>query len=200
MKKLLLIIISFFALTAKAQKMPGYGLYKIHLTDSGKTIVAEINLASEKQANPKLYYHWYTADGLHVTQGGYEGKVLNGAYNEYYLNKSIKMQGTYLRGLQHNTWKSWNAKGFLTSIYTWNKGVLNGEYSLFDGKGRLIEQGYYKNGLLNGVQVSYLAADSIKQVKYENGKPVPSNSSFWPKLNPARLWHHEKADTISRHK
>jgi len=181
--------------------MPDYGLYKIHLTDSGKTIIAEINLASEKQADPKLYYHWYTADGIHVTQGGYEGKLLNGTYNEYYLNKNIKVQGTYLHGLQHSTWKSWNANGFLTGIYSWDKGVLNGEYRLFDGKGRLTEQGNYKQGLLNGIRTSYLSADSIKQAKYENGKPVPlPTSSFWSKLNPARLFHHEKADTISRRK
>jgi hypothetical protein len=200
MKKILLIAISFISLTVNAQKMPDYGLYKIHLTDSGKTIIAEINLATEKQADPKLYYHWYTADGIHVTQGGYEGKVLNGAYNEYYLNKNIKIQGAYRNGLQHGTWKSWNANGFLLSIYNWDKGVMNGEYRLFDGKGMLTEQGYYKQGLLNGIRVSYLSADSVKQAKYENGKLVTLTPSFWSKLNPARLFHHEKADTVSRHK
>lgn len=202
MKKLLFLLIAGYSFTATAQKLPDIGLYKIHLTDTDKTIVADINLVSKPPVKQDLYYHWYNANMIHVTQGGYSGKLLNGTYTELYLNKNVKVQGSFKNGLMHNTWKTWNINGLLINVYNWDEGIMNGEFRLYDGKGKVLEKGTYKKGRLNGLVRTYSEPDSVKVVNYADGKIVPlSNSSFWSKFNPKKLFHHPKpGDTTGKHK
>lgn len=123
-----LAFFSFFfliSLAASSQKLPDYGLNKVRITDTGKTILAEIApVSSHLKANTKVLYYWYSADAIHATQGGYSGKLLNGLYNEYYYpDKNLKEQGTFKNGLKEGIWKTWNTNGTLHSITKWKHGV-----------------------------------------------------------------------------
>jgi hypothetical protein len=123
MKCIILIFLCFFCYGTFAQKLPDYGLNKIRITDTGKTIVAEIELVPTLHSTkPKLLYYWFSGNMIHVTQGGYSGKLLNGQYTEYYPDKNLKEQGAYKKGLKDGVWKSWNDDGSLAVAITWKHG------------------------------------------------------------------------------
>ncbi|TWI94535.1 hypothetical protein JN11_04645 [Mucilaginibacter frigoritolerans] len=124
MKKRLLAILLLISGYACAQTMPEMST-KVRITATDKTIVAEVNEVTEV-TSPKadLFYFWYYAGGIHSTQGGYSGKLLDGYYNEYYLSKSLKQQGTFKKGLKNGNWKSWNEDGTLKEDILWKNGKV----------------------------------------------------------------------------
>src|SRR5882757_6884108 len=102
MKRLIIFLLVVFSVNAFAQKLPDMGLYKIRIIESDKNITAEIKpVKSEPSLEPDRFYNWYSSNQIKQTQGGYSGKLLNGQYNEFYLNKSLKTQGNFDRGLKN---------------------------------------------------------------------------------------------------
>lgn len=125
MKKLITIFFWIIAGTVYAQKMPELSLYKIHINQTDKTIVAEIKEVSKApRLKRNVFYYWYSANAIHSTQGGYSGTLLNGSYNEYYLNKNIREQGNFKKGVKTGIWRSWDKDGMLTKMEKWKNGVL----------------------------------------------------------------------------
>jgi len=125
MKRIIVILIFFISCSAYAQKMPYMGLSKVRLTEPDKTIVAEISPVNAlPKTKPSLFYYWYSANLIHSTQGGFSGTLLNGQYNEYYLNKNLLEQGTFKNGLKDGAWKTWNEDGTLDKAATWKDGVI----------------------------------------------------------------------------
>ena len=124
MKRIILLVVLISG-HAYAQKLPDMAYFKVRIADSNKTIVAEINeVSSMPSIKPNLSYYWYNANHIHKTQGGFSGKLLNGQYNEYYLNKNLKEQGLFKKGLKAGVWKSWKEDGTLIHSTNWNKGVI----------------------------------------------------------------------------
>lgn len=122
------ILFLFFSLIATgalyAQKMPELS-YNVRISEADKTIRAEINpVHDNSRAKPGLYYYWYGSNSIHSTQGGYAGNLLNGQYSEYYLNKSLKAQGSFKKGLKNGAWKTWNEDGTLAGTVNWSNGVI----------------------------------------------------------------------------
>ncbi|OKS87283.1 toxin-antitoxin system YwqK family antitoxin [Mucilaginibacter polytrichastri] len=169
MKKLILLLL--LPVSALAQKMPDMGLNKIRITEQDQTIVAEIEPVSGDIAiqDNKLYF-WYSSNGIHTTQGGYSGRVLNGLYTAYYYNKNLKEQGEFKKGLKDGTWKTWNESGKLSKELTWKKGTMDGNFTLYDEAGNLKQTGRYQDNLLEGQSVLYLGKDSTKTIKYHHGQ------------------------------
>jgi hypothetical protein len=125
MKKALFILLLFVSGTAIAQDYPDYGLTKLRLTDSGRTIEVEVNPVKRLPiVKTGLVYYWYSANQVHFTQGGYSGQLLNGVYTEYYQNKNLKQQGMFNRGLKDGVWKMWNKDGTLKEVVNWQEGII----------------------------------------------------------------------------
>lgn len=123
MNKLIALICFFFATTCFAQKYPDAGLNKVRLSLSGMTIVASLDpVSSDPKAKTGLSYYWYSANEIHMTQGGYSGRLLNGLYTEYYKNKNLKSQGNFRNGLKNGRWRSWNEDGTLSAETNWKTG------------------------------------------------------------------------------
>ncbi|MDB5137822.1 MAG: hypothetical protein JWP37_4425 [Mucilaginibacter sp.] len=124
MKRILVILFCLISVSVNAQKLPETS-YRVRLSEADKTILAEINPVNAViKAKAALYYYWYSAGVIHATQGGFSGKLLNGVYTEYYLNKNLKEQGTFKRGLKSDIWKTWNDDGSLKQTATWKDGVM----------------------------------------------------------------------------
>jgi len=124
MRKTISILFCLFVIYCQAQKLPDAGLNKIRLSLSDKTIVADIDpVLSPPSAKSGLFYYWYGANEIHITQGGFSGKLLNGQYTEYYPNKSLKEQGLFKKGLKNGLWKSWNTDGLLLAVSKWKNGI-----------------------------------------------------------------------------
>jgi antitoxin component YwqK of YwqJK toxin-antitoxin module len=184
MKKLLAVLLGCIAFAANAQKLPDMGLYKIYVSETDRDIRAEINpVESGPNVQTDRSYYWYSSGKIKITQGGYSGKLLNGQYNEFYLNKNLKEQGEFKKGLKSGLWKSWTENGKLVQAINWKNGVKNGGFESYDEKGDLKQKGNYANDVLDGRQITYYRRDSVQVVNYKDGKPVPKASSFWHKLN-----------------
>jgi hypothetical protein len=191
MKKIFcfLLLLSVVCIPAFAQRMPSLSLNKVRISGPDKTIVFEINPAGEPAIERDRTYYWYSANQIHTTQGGFSGHLLNGGYQEFYLDKSLKEQGTYKKGTRSGEWKTWNTNGSLGQVITWKNGVMQGSYGKYNDQGVLLQSGKYKNNLLNGKQYTYHGSDPVQVTTYKAGKliPVPvktSSGSFFKKLWP----------------
>lgn len=183
MKKLLFIICLSITHTLFAQQIPELGISMVHITGNDKNIIAEVKpLKSDPSSNPSSYYYWYSAGIIHQTQGGYSGKLLNGQYNEYYLNKSLKEQGAFNKGLMNGVWKDWDENGNLEELYTYHNGEKTGLFNLYDEKGAITETGTYNKNQLDG-KITFYSKEGTKIVKYKEGKVVPPPThTFWDKF------------------
>ena len=98
---------------------------QVRLIDSTQEIRADI---APYKTEPKIrndrYYFWYLNKVIHSTQGGYSGQLLNGHYISFYPDKNLKEEGDFKRGLKDGTWKTWNKKGDLITVATWDEGVV----------------------------------------------------------------------------
>lgn len=148
MKKTFLLI-CLFPLFTYAQKIPDFGLHKVHIVSEDKTIQAEtLPVNSDPELHNNRFYFWYSANMIHSTQGGFSGRLLNGNYKEFYGNKTLREEGNFREGLKDGIWKSWNENGNLAQQYTWKKGILFGKFILCDENGYIKKSGKYKNGVL----------------------------------------------------
>lgn len=144
----------------------------------------EVFTVTEKSANPKTQrlYHWYQAQRVQQTQGGYAGKLLDGAYSHYSSNKQLIQQGTYKRGLAHGQWKEWRTNNRLAKVEYWRRGEREGGARHYDEKGQLSLQGKMKDGQWNGKVWTFNRADSSYRWDYY-AKGVPISQSEYIQSN-----------------
>ncbi|MBB6126357.1 toxin-antitoxin system YwqK family antitoxin [Mucilaginibacter lappiensis] len=185
MKHLFTLLLTFSPGLLLAQKIPDYGLHQIRINDTDKTIRAEIlPVTSMANVHPELTYYWYGAGAIHQLQGGFSGHLLNGSYEEYYINKNLKTQGTFEKGLKNGLWKEWDESGKLTRQLTWENGSWSGPFSLYNVHGQLVQSGRYARNQLDGPISFNAGTDSAKIVRYNKGKVVPPKSgTFLKRIN-----------------
>lgn len=188
MKKILYLLCLLFTLSLQAQKMPDLGLERVRLNEKDATVLAEIKeVKSAPPVSTEKRYFWYSGGQIRSTQGGYSGKLLNGGYKEYYLNKNLRAQGRYKKGLQAGDWDYWYPDGSLREQVFYKAGLRQGIFREFDTKGNLKRQGKYRNDILNGKVRTYTGADSVSYSRYKNGKLVKEKTAggnFWKRHNP----------------
>jgi len=127
-----------------------------------------------KVDNEKTYM-WYTSQKIMETKGGFNGKLIHGKYNAFYLNNQLKEQGYVKYGLKHKEWKYWYSDGKLREVINWKNGVKNGTYLLYNDYGQLMAKGNFKNDKLDGKFVTYGPTGSVTdKKKYRNGEEVIS--------------------------
>jgi len=97
---------------------------QIHITDSTQEITADIEpVKNYQKIKHDRYYYWYFNKIIHSTQGGFTGQLLNGHYIAFYPDKNLKEEGNFKAGLKDGVWKTWNRKGDLASVNTWDEGI-----------------------------------------------------------------------------
>lgn len=129
-------------------------------------------LSSEKSPGnivPERKYYWYSNNHINTTQGGYSGKLLHGQYSDFYESKGLKEQGIFKQGLKEGVWKTWTETGMLISLMEYQDGILDGSYYKYGLDGKILEQGNYKTGKLNGKLITYPGGDSTKVKFYKHG-------------------------------
>lgn len=171
------MLIICLPLVSAAQKIPDLGIGKVRITLSDKTIAAELT-ANARDFTPKTdkTYYWYGSNAIHATQAGYSGRLLNGQYTEYYLNKNLKVQGNFKEGLKTGVWKKWDQDGRLTETAEWRKGLLDGDATTYAANDS-VRVMHYRDGKIRGTEPSLLQRlhlarrDSVSRRKKEN-KPA----------------------------
>ena len=97
---------------------------QVTIVDSTQEIHADLHpYKTEPKIRDDRYYFWCLNNIIHATQGGFNGKLLNGHYVSFYPDKNLKEEGGFDRGLKEGVWKTWNTKGDLTAVVTWNQGL-----------------------------------------------------------------------------
>lgn len=135
----------------------------------GETLNFEtLRYSSDFKPNNEKSYWWYKSGKIHETEGGFDGKLLNGSYCVFYLNKALKEKGEFKKGLKHGVWKTWHPNGRLKEVTRWKKGLKHGVFESYDENGDLMVQSKYKKGRLHGK--SKILVKGNTQVRlYKNG-------------------------------
>ncbi|MCE3226601.1 MAG: hypothetical protein K0S32_1152 [Bacteroidetes bacterium] len=126
------------------------------------------------KVNNDRIYMWYTSQKIMETKGGFEGKLIHGKYNAFYLNNQLKEQGAIKYGLKNKEWKYWYSDGKLKEVITWKNGVKNGSYALYNDYGQIMAKGNFCNDKLDGKFTTYGPAGNVTETKkYKDGVEVP---------------------------
>lgn len=186
MKIFISLTIFMFGLAALAQKTPELGLNKIRIIYPDKIVQAEIlPVIPTPFSKSDRYYHWYSANQIKTTQGGFSGRLLNGLYRSFYLSKGLKEQGFFKNGLKTGVWRNWGEDGKLRDIFTWNMGLKEGSFQLYNPTGSISETGSYHKNLLHGIYKTHFGKDAVETKKYKRGQLISArrSSRLWQKFS-----------------
>jgi hypothetical protein len=129
------ILAAFPIVTCAQEKITGkQKRYFIYLNDVEKKVSIKatvLNKAIPVKADPGATYYWYSMNKILGTQGGYEGKLLDGQYDSFYYNNNLKEQGFYKKGLPNGAWKKWDSTGTLSEITLWHRGYKEGKQTMY---------------------------------------------------------------------
>jgi hypothetical protein len=156
---------------------------KVTVNGSEQTVVAYLRPVKEVEIAADRFYHWYSANQINRTQGGFSGKLLNGQYTSFYRNKNLKEQGEFKKGLQHGPWKSWYENGQLRAISKWRWGMKSGRFEEFTESGLKSRSGRYAQGELQGKVRLYTGKDSSTITTYKDGSVYTKKAKKGNALN-----------------
>lgn len=150
----------------------------VYVNELDQSVKATVLSSKNFKINPdkNKTYFWYSNNQIIQTNGGVDGKLLDGEYSSFYLNNNLKQKGKLKKGLRVGEWRSWYENGKLKEITEWNKGVKDGNYEAFNEKGDKIFSACYSNDKLNGKEIKYNSGKIISLKKYKNGIeiiPIP---------------------------
>lgn len=135
-----------------------------------------------KKAKLGREYYWLSGRQINITSGGYSGKLLHGKFSSFYLNKQLKEQGEFKKGLKEGEWKEWNIDGRLLAITHYSKGIASGKFYKYYENGLVAEAGSYRNGKINGKLKKMVSADSAQVFRYRNGVEYQKTKRPWWKF------------------
>jgi hypothetical protein len=147
--------------------------YTLTVNTNNSTIKFEV--LSKKETFPaqkSLIYFWYSTNKILSTTGGYDGKLLNGAYAAFYLNNNLKEKGKFYKGLKDGQWISWFENGKIMEIVNWKRGLRHGAFRSFDETGRPVLEAEYSHGKLNGRMATYTNGVVTDSRVYADDKEV----------------------------
>lgn len=166
----LLVAFVGFVNAAKGQKYTKDLLtHKVIVNQVDRSVVAYVKPVKSISLDNDKRYYWFSTNQINSTQGGFSGKLLNGDYKEFYMNKQLRESGYLNKGLKVGIWKNWDEEGNLKDDYNWTSGEKNGIYHKYDSVGKMQESGRYKNDLLHGKQKIYDTVGVSEQL-YKKGK------------------------------
>lgn len=143
-----------------------------------------LRYGSDFEAKKEKRYWWYKSGKIMETEGGFDGKLLDGKYTVFYDSRALKEQGQFKKGLKCGEWKSWHPNGNLKETIMWKKGYKHGIFQSYDEVGNLMVQSKYKKGKLHGKSLILVKGDSQVQV-YKNGvEVIPEKKSEKSEASP----------------
>jgi antitoxin component YwqK of YwqJK toxin-antitoxin module len=175
---LLIILISSIAAAQKDIEVEYNPSNKLKLYYEDYYIEFEFSVEEkiEIEVDERVYYFWFKENKINKTQGGFEGKVLNGRFTVFYRSGKLKEKGMFNLGLKQGKWKKWFENGNLMEISNWERGKLNGEFIKYQDNGLVLLEAEYSKGRLNGVYKEYSDGVLIIKKRYKDGHETKSKS------------------------
>lgn len=115
-------------------------------------------------------YWWYGSGRLNRTQGGYSGRLLDGAFIVRSAEGRLLEKGVMSAGKRSGEWIQWYPTGSIHSIYNWKYGELHGAFRELWPNGELQRTGRFKNGMLQGQVTQYDEAGQAVKLRYHKGE------------------------------
>lgn len=114
--------------------------------------------------------YWFPNGNLQKTEN-YKLGLLEGIYKIYNDRNQIIITGEYKGNKKNGVWKLYNNNGKIMNEFTWEKGILNGKFIIYDSL--LTSKGNYKNGNLHRKYTIYKDNKIDTVICYNNGKIIP---------------------------
>jgi hypothetical protein len=180
----------FLTCPAVAQKAGDFTpvTHRIVIHNDTSAVEAEVLHAEEKiRIRNSTYYTWVAGGRIHVTKGGYDGRLLHGPYAMFtYPEKNLVQKGSFHNGAKSGLWTTWYPNGEVKENMHWKAGKRNGSFEEFNDNGFRSRQGRYRNNELNGLVRVYVSKDSAQVVRMKNGERVTTAkwySKFQARIN-----------------
>jgi antitoxin component YwqK of YwqJK toxin-antitoxin module len=192
-KKLSKISVSFsiaYSLGAPALAQTFRNVHTLGKNTSRVTVVRgdsieEINLLplqDSRNVSPSQggKYYWYSDNQLLSTHGGFDGRLLDGAYSLQNRTGSLLAKGSYDRGLKSGAWTTWYPGGTIQKVEHWQKGVLQNGFEEFYPNGAIKRRGTYSDGDLDGKVYRYDEQGKEEVMRYRSGAAKPAKVKAQP--------------------
>jgi antitoxin component YwqK of YwqJK toxin-antitoxin module len=146
----------------------------IMLRDSNLTMKVHIlNTAPDKlKCSDDLTYYYHHKGGIHQSQGGYTGSLLDGAWESHFSSNVLSTQGIFEQGLKSGTWRYWQPNGKLLREEAWKAGKLHGHFVEYDTDGYPAKMGRYRKGQLHGAVSMLEGGKVVERNRYRKGELV----------------------------
>ena len=173
-----------------AQKVSGFEpvTRRIMIHSDTSVIQAEVLPAGESmRIQNSAYYTWFAGGRLHVTKGGFDGRLLHGSFALFtYPEKNLIQKGSFRNGEKSGLWTTWYPHGEVKERIHWKAGKRAGRFVEFDENGFRSREGRYRNNELHGLIRVYVREDSVEVIRMKNGKLVTRASwyaRFFARIN-----------------
>ena len=101
------------------------------------------------QKNRDSVWHFYNEQGKLVKQASYRMGIKEGTHIVFTSNNDTAEISTWKDNRRHGRWwKRIGEKGYITGRY--EEGLMQGRLVEYDGEGRMVREGFYKNGAKSG--------------------------------------------------
>lgn len=147
---------------------------QIRITTNNKITEARVRTNAKPTPEFSLFYYWVADNKINITQGGYDGYILDGEYTEFsYPSNQLICKGEFTTGLKSGTWKTWHENGRIKYSEHWKKGVLDGDRNIYNPSGELLKSEHYNNGILY--------TPTVDTNKTKHTEPKYTISGIWHK-------------------
>jgi len=161
------------SLGLNAQEKLDSKTHVVHVNNPDSMVEAYIYYHNPKlKTDEQRFYHWYSNNSIHASEGGFDGKLLHGIYIVSYPTNKLKEKGAYENGLKTGEWKKWYPNGVIRETSKWTKGQKDGKYCLFSSGGQKVLEAEYKAGKLHGEVITYQDGIIKNKKRYKNGEEV----------------------------
>lgn len=142
----------------------------IPLVYQGYSVQASVYTGSKTiKAQADRGYFWFRSKEIHYTQGGYEGRLLHGAYTEFYRNNQLRAKGLFHNGLKKGEWKQWYENGRLKETAHWKNGKLHGTCIRYDENGNQVFKAAYRHDKYHGKVTELDSSGAVRVHIYRKG-------------------------------
>lgn len=128
--------------------------YETIVMNTYNTIICKTCGICKTPYTKKVTYKKYYYSGAIYGEGDIRGYYLSVGYWKYYYDNRalpkkrgiLKMEGTYdNNGIETGVWKYYFETGELRKECTFDKGRLNGLYTLYHRNGKILKKSHYEN-------------------------------------------------------
>lgn len=109
-----------------------------------------------------------------------DNKQIVGSYKDYYSDKKLKTESTYVKGELHGKWKQFYNTGTLNWVVNYKNGYKVGPYKKFHKNGSIQIKGHCENNLKNGKEQTL---DANGNVIWEGSFLNNKHHSTWVHTN-----------------